>query len=681
MSTVVSFPFADTSLAVNQFRWSSVGCAFNSRTGRVSAVPYFLFPHEHPRTANILTQNDGATTNDTQHFVTSIDKSTEYLKIDGSLSVHYAMIGGEGSGSWLHDESQSITSFTLLQTSAHIVGEHAINPSALAEALATEDGHQFLHPSLRAPDTAQAMIDEQGAQFVSAVKMGGVVFRRVTFTCETAAQASQLKAELSGKLSQGPLAIKFTAAFEKKTTSERRHVSIRIETRAAGGDPTLLDSSIFVNGATDVDEVMAKAATQVQAWKRSVRFSGPDGQKDTTVVVTAQLDNIGRAFVPALRWTDHQVAAYERHVAAAVKHYWGMCVKEGAVTAGVERSEKMLEYGGLDRGSAAEIMTTVLAQKAQLVREYLLPGRQLVQAYLAKDPEAILLAEFEGQNSDKHEQVYRELMGTRQRMVQLQFGSELRDALWSGPYCSAKHEGGWDIGPYARPEAVYLIFPPVAGRRPQAFAKIPESGWDVQRGTACVGEDAVVELEPQMEDAPLVDELPACLRRRYVGRMIYNNHAQYDGAWSHGRRNGVGTMMYPDQSRYTGEFVDDQYHGHGEYQSAHATRFLFSGTFKNGKKHGEGTVRVPRLGNSASSGGGGGGGGGAAADEETGTVSGTWVDDVFVCPGPTTHQAAWETVSRLPDVLRDSWRGVHVTCVPTVVSAVAPCSPGRACST
>ena len=239
MATVVSFPFADMTLATNQFDEHSLGCAFNTRTGRVTAPLFFFPPGEDGTEQILLTSEPGATTISRQQICTTTDKTNEFLGINGKLSVHFAMIGGEGRGSWQTEDSTSSTTFTVFQTCTHIVGQSCINKSALARIMTTPAAHHFLHPDLQTSETAQAFIDAQGTQFVTAVKKGGVMFRRITYTCASARHAEQLKAELSGSLDVGPLAVKFSAEFERRIDTEHHEEKMSIETRAAGGDPSI----------------------------------------------------------------------------------------------------------------------------------------------------------------------------------------------------------------------------------------------------------------------------------------------------------------------------------------------------------------------------------------------------------------------------------------------------------
>ena len=287
MATVVSFPFADMTLATNQFDEHSLGCAFNTRTGRVTAPLFFFPPGEDGTEQILLTSEPGATTISRQQICTTTDKTNEFLGINGKLSVHFAMIGGEGRGSWQTEDSTSSTTFTVFQTCTHIVGQSCINKSALARIMTTPAAHHFLHPDLQTPETAQAFIDAQGTQFVTAVKKGGIVIRRIRYTCATAQQAKYLRSQISGSLPVGP------ALAEVE-------FSVNIETRAAGGDPTVFQFT------TDLEE----ARHQERAWQCSVHLAGDDGVCDTTVAVAAELDDVGQTFIPALTWTDHQLRAY-----------------------------------------------------------------------------------------------------------------------------------------------------------------------------------------------------------------------------------------------------------------------------------------------------------------------------------------------------------------------------------
>ena len=342
---------------------------------------------------------------------------------------------------------------------------------------------------------------------------------------------------------------------------------------------------------------------------------------------------------------------YKANVQEAVKAYWGFSVQQAAVEESVLRTERVLHTSGYDRGAAGEIMITVRRQKDDLIRHYLKPQRDQVQAYLRKTAEEILNIAYQGIDDDRYPVVYAELMGERERQVQVQIGSQLCTVTWSGPYCSAEHADGYVIGAFGRPEAVKLTLPAPDGGRPKLVATLPAAGWDVRRRMPRVGFDAMLTIEDQSEDAPLLDAIPAAMRQRYDGRMTYASGAEYAGSWSHGRRQGVGCLIDVDGSRYVGEWVNDQQHGRGTYHSSDASRFVYHGTFFEGKKHGQGQIVIPAT----------------AEGGNDVTVNGTWEHDVFVFTGPATHQAAWESVGKLPSVLRQSWRGVDIACVPCLV--------------
>ena len=62
---------------------------------------------------------------------------------------------------------------------------------------------------------------------------------------------------------------------------------------------------------------------------------------------------------------------------------------------------------------------------------------------------------------------------------------------------------------------------------------------------------------------------------------------KYSGEWKDGKRHGQGTLTSPDGAKYVGEWKDGKFHGQGTATYASGSKYV--GEFKDGKRHGQGT--------------------------------------------------------------------------------------------
>ena len=318
-TTRVAFPFADMSLSSTAVRESDLGCAVNIR-GDVAAPLFFL---------NVTGAGDAAaggggggaapaglvdrdvpheSLNKVVELSSKVSKLNEVLGISGELSVHFGNIGGSGHGSFANTATTDRNTFNVLQKVTKTVSHTSINTNLLAQAV-SRDNAQVLHPQLQAgPAEAQAFVDEQGAEFVSSVTKGGVLFRRITYSCANAQQAQRVKAGLAGSVNLG-YQVDFEAEFEQLNEEENAEIQISIEVKAAGGDTDLL-------GFT---HTIQESNAQLEAWQASVTVAN-------SVVVAAEFKDVGKAYIPVLQWNDHQIAAFNRNVKLAKSEYWKLAV-------------------------------------------------------------------------------------------------------------------------------------------------------------------------------------------------------------------------------------------------------------------------------------------------------------------------------------------------------------------
>ena len=92
-------------------------------------------------------------------------------------------------------------------------------------------------------------------------------------------------------------------------------------------------------------------------------------------------------------------------------------------------------------------------------------------------------------------------------------------------------------------------------------------------------------------------ELPKCEGRNYdkwtncQGTEEFENGMEYFGEFKDGKRHGLGTMKNPDGSKYIGQWKEGLPNGKGTETWEDGTKFI--GEFKNGKKIGnwEGSIR------------------------------------------------------------------------------------------
>jgi len=320
-----------------------------------------------------------------------------------------------------------------------------------------------------------------------------------------------------------------------------------------------------------------------------------------------------------------------------------VCVSQASIRTAVARSRRILDQE-LDSGNANEIMTAVELQRSRLDFEFFAPQLSEVQKYLAEPGAYIKDNQFAPQPLPQYETLCTELLGSRNTLTKVQIGSDPIPVLWVGPFCSAKDGNGFVVGTFGVPEAIKVIDQDLTrpGEKPVVVCTIDAAGWNVKDGCACDGLDAALTVAPQREDRPLWKKVPPALRQAYEGRMIYNNGDEYSGSWSHGRRHGTGRQRYIDHSVYEGDWTNDLPHGHGIFTSGDASKFIFHGTFDKGKKHGPGKVFD------------------ANSTDGQPLVEGMWINDVFVLPGPIKYDRAWNTVSGLPQSLRELWRGNRI---------------------
>ena len=78
------------------------------------------------------------------------------------------------------------------------------------------------------------------------------------------------------------------------------------------------------------------------------------------------------------------------------------------------------------------------------------------------------------------------------------------------------------------------------------------------------------------------------------GSMEFSDGRIYTGEWKNGLRHGNGTSTLPDGSNYTGKWKNDDANGFGTMISIHnSVSVKYEGNFKNGFIDGSGSVTLP----------------------------------------------------------------------------------------
>jgi hypothetical protein len=71
------------------------------------------------------------------------------------------------------------------------------------------------------------------------------------------------------------------------------------------------------------------------------------------------------------------------------------------------------------------------------------------------------------------------------------------------------------------------------------------------------------------------------------GIYLYQSGMQYEGEWKNGRRHGKGTLTYPEIYTYTGEWKNNKEDGYGGIVH---NLYTYVGEWKRGSKNGKGSI-------------------------------------------------------------------------------------------
>eukprot|EP00613_Pedinella_sp_CCMP2098_P028855 CAMPEP_0171703722 /NCGR_PEP_ID=MMETSP0991-20121206/12285_1 /TAXON_ID=483369 /ORGANISM="non described non described, Strain CCMP2098" /LENGTH=1151 /DNA_ID=CAMNT_0012293159 /DNA_START=163 /DNA_END=3618 /DNA_ORIENTATION=- len=427
----------------------------------------------HGIVSGLIATHAGAYMSESYHVMSSVTETEKFMGINGHLGVGYGLLGGEGSGFFETTNSHTATTFSVLQKCTYGIKTKRINTAKLMAVInSTQAEVGLLNKSLtKSPGDVTDFLADQGSKFVSGVTLGGVAFRKITYSFENASDVQEIKAEMKGKIKVGLFDINFDASFSKRDGSVSTKVDIAVDTKCCGGDPKKFK---FTDDAN-------KAMAQLDDWKMSVEIQ--------PVVISVDLTDIDKNYVPQLAWQPDQLEAYRRHVAEVNDVKWrchqlkrkvvasAKLARDDMTTAGVRVAEQndtmlVIEDAGtrlmkhLD--DKVELMDTYFSKPAKFIMEVkytaFLSMPQKQQEKLGRQEESMdekgdaqekgvdKKHETNAEESVQFEKLGRELSGESSHICKIKLGSAEYSAKWYGPWCS--EPSGYPIGPYARPELV-----------------------------------------------------------------------------------------------------------------------------------------------------------------------------------------------------------------------------------
>jgi hypothetical protein len=275
-SNTIGFPFALKADLLSIYTDSNLGQAYNEKMGTIS-TPYFSFP-EGTAESPLIGSTKVPVLSEEYEIVETLEEATEFMQIDGSLSVHYGLMEGDGSWVFKKDNQSLALSFSVMQRCTYTVSTTEIDLGKLADVMKDKATyHKHLNEVLDDPDEVTDYIGEHGTKFVSGVVQGGACYRKITFSFQESRDMESMKAHLDGKIKTGTFDFNFSVDLEKETGLKKESTEICVTTLAAGGDPKLLKFT----------KDMTEALQQLDDWKKSV--------EEKPVVVAAHLTDIGRS--------------------------------------------------------------------------------------------------------------------------------------------------------------------------------------------------------------------------------------------------------------------------------------------------------------------------------------------------------------------------------------------------
>lgn len=666
VAETIAFPFSDLQLSSSLFSETDLGRGINDKNGELTA-PIFLFPEGQKESTKLRHFNvPGERVSEKYQIEKNAQSRNDFMKIDGSLEIHYGLLGGKGSGKFEKKNENNTTSVSILQKCTKIVGTSEINLGALATVMAGSEKSRtpFLNAELKDPEKAAQLIDAQGSRFVHKLILGGVAFRRITYSFKDIKDITEMKANIEGKIKVGLFDIKFDASFEKKDGTKSSEMDIGVETIAVGGD---IGKFKFTK---DPDVAME----QLEAWKQTVVLSRDEfnpSSADTENTITAamktrvknraaiiqvKLQKLSGTYVPMLRWKDEDIKEYTNNIVEARQAKWKYKSKQVHLHSLIEKIDHQMKAAGMANGARGEILNPVKDQASDLDQQYFHHHAKKINQYLAQSAEEIRSSQYEGPTKtpqmNKLAEVLIGLTGGRTQTVDIKVGMAGQNIVkvkWDGPYCSAIDKDGILVGPFGAPEEIVFMRPDSWGkqRRPVPLLRIPSSGWDIKRAIVLTGKDAVVYMEDQMEgsdNVQNVQNIPKGLEQ-YSGKMEYEDTSQYKGQWVKGKRHGYGTHSYQNGDEYVGAWLQDKWNGKGTLTDN--LGYIFSGVFADGAKHGEGELTAPKK------------KGNQKGGDEFDCIQGEWEHDLFVI---TSHkyEDAIKIVDKLPVHYRQKWIGKNI---------------------
>ena len=290
--SAITFPFKnDRSLASGEYAVNSLGRGVSDVTGDLTGVVFRFNEQRQRLPRGLVVDVEDTRVVEEQELQQSSTHSHDTFFVSGTLGINLYIMGAEGTLAWQRDIDTSSKTFYCLQKCVVVTGHTTVDKVKLHHALADDNTNKLLVSSLCDASNA-AFIERTGSRFVSKVTHGGVVWRRIRFSCKSKSIVDELKAKVSAWVGIGWFRVSFTIEFCAGIGRQfSRDVEISVESRVAGGNPDLMSRT------TD----LATAMKQLEQWKASVT-------PGTATVIGAAHESIGDFVVPAIsNWNQHDL--------------------------------------------------------------------------------------------------------------------------------------------------------------------------------------------------------------------------------------------------------------------------------------------------------------------------------------------------------------------------------------
>jgi hypothetical protein len=615
----IRFPFADAHMTQPMFSTSDLGAVFSRKHGLVS--PQRAFVHDRFSDNWIHTGDPVAhKIHDEQTILKTEEGALDFLHIDGSLSVQYGLIRGEGSGFFQSLKSSSSMEFSVIQQSVVVKEADWIDVATITAAVFNE-GKPFLNPLLDKPENVEQFWDTNGEMFVKRLLRGGIARRIIRYRFEDTKTAQEVKAHLAGKIQVGLFDINFEANFKSNNTQYSNRVEISIETNAVGGDPSILRET------HDVKE----AVQQLDRWKESVLNSDKP-----TAVVRVILSPLNAQVIPALSFPQYQMDLYFAHVQRTQRKLWNDEMIRAQMEDSTEKAKHEMTLAKFTEARKGQAVKGIKAAQRLVNEKWLRTRDRDIINYFAKSATQIWQTDCcnfttSVAKESKYRKIADDLVGKALLNFHYTEGNSKWRMQWNGKACPATD--GVAGGKVGRPELVEVFYP--EGRK---VFHVYGDGWNIREDRICETQKmscsgskvvAFIEIEDVRE---LPKQLPRALTMKYVSEKRYRNGDIYEGYWSEYLRDGLGSMRYSNKALYKGYWRAGIREGHGHYEDELGASY--DGVWRNDKRQGTFKVRKNKL----------------SSDLKLRFANDTWVVENM-----TAVQVQFKYATNLPDAMWSPW--------------------------